>query len=141
MTGSLARLLFPFTLAVAAAVWVKGYAAIGDGFSAGAIAGLGAVVQYVCLDHDEAAGRVGARWAWKFAGGGLTLVLLVGIGPTLFGVLPVTHAPAPGRSVVELGILKLHTATLFDLGVAILVYGALVGTFDRLFPPLKGEEP
>lgn len=141
MTGGLARILFPFTLAVAAAVWVKGYAGVGDGFSAGAIAGLGAVAQYVCLGHREAAARVGAAWSWKLVGIGLVLVLIVGIGPTLLGVPPVTHFPRPGEPVLKADILELHTAMVFDLGVAVLVYGALVGTFDRLFPPMKGEQP
>lgn len=139
MIEGIARLLFPFSLAVAAAIWAKGYVAIGDGFSAGAVAGLGAIAQYVCLDHAHAQRIVGARWAWWLAEVGLLVALLVALGPTLVGVAPVTHVPGPGERVMQVGIIELHTALLFDGAVAVLVYGLLVATFDRLFPVLRGD--
>src|SRR3954471_3734278 len=47
MTRALARLLLPVTMMVAAAVLIKGYADVGDGFSAGIIASLGVLLHYV----------------------------------------------------------------------------------------------
>ena len=140
MTQAVARVLFPFTIVVGIAIWAKGYAEIGDGFSAGAIAGLGAVSQYVCLDHDHAARVVRASWLWFYMGIGILVPLIVALTPVFFGVAPVTHAPAPGAHVYKLGVIELHTALAFDLGVMLLVYGIFVGTFDRLFPLLRGDE-
>ena len=135
MIASVARATFAFCLAVGAATLVKSYAGVGDGFSAGAFAGLGAAVQYACLDHERAARLTGARFAWRLIGAGLVLALGVQVGPVLLGVMPATHAPAPGAQVLSIGAAEVHTALLFDLGTALLVYGAWVGTFDRLFPP------
>jgi len=140
MTESVARLLFPFAVAVAVAIWAKGYSEVGDGFSAGAFAGLGAVLQYAALDHDRAARTVGAKWVRQFVCWGLFLALAVLLGPSLLGILPVTHYPAPGEHVPTLGVIEAHTALLLDLGIALLVYGAFVGTFDRLFLSLRGDE-
>lgn len=140
MTHAVARVLFPFTLVVAIGIWAKGYAEVGDGFSGGAIAGMGAVALYVCLDHKHASRVVRARWAWHLVVIGLILALAVALAPVFFGVAPVTHAPAPNAHVYEIGIIELHTAVLFDLGIMLLVYGMFVGTFDRLFPILRGDE-
>ena len=141
MTGSVARIVFPCALAFAVALWVKSSSAVGDGFSAGAVAGLGAVVLYACLDHERAARLTAARFAWSLVAAGLFVVLAVSFGPTFFDRAPVTHFPEPGTSVSSFGPLKWHTATLFEFAIAVMVYGAIVGTFDRLFPPLRGDEP
>ncbi len=141
MTELMARILFPFSLVVSIAFWIKGYSDVGDGFSAGAVAGLGAIVQYVCLDYNEARHRVGAPWAWRFVAGGLLFTLLLLLAPTFFGMAPVTHFPRPGEGVIHLGALEMHTALAFDCGVGLLIYGVLVGTFDRLFPHLRGGQP
>jgi len=141
MTETVARWVFPFSLVVAVAIWAKGYAAVGDGFSAGAVAGLGGIVQYVCRGHRHAARAVGAAHAWWLVGGGLLLSLGVLIAPVLAGVPPVTHWPEPDAAVLRLGIVEAHTAVAADLGIALLVYGALVGVFDRLFPPFEERMP
>lgn len=141
MTEFVARALFPISLVIAAALWIKGYSDVGDGFSAGAVAALGAVIQYVSLDHQRAAQAVGAAWAVRLLGAGLMLVVLVVIViPPVLGHPPVSHWPAPGAEVVKLGSLELHTALLFDLGVGLIVYGGIVATFDQLFPVWSGEE-
>jgi multisubunit Na+/H+ antiporter MnhB subunit len=137
MIPSVTRALFPFALAVAAALLVKGYHQVGDGFSAGAVAALGAILQYVGREHEAAAQIVGARLAWPLFSGGLILALAVSIGPVLFGVAPVSHVPAAGDHVMHVGALALHSTILFDLGIALLVFGALVATFDELIPPFS----
>lgn len=140
MTHAVARVIFPFTLVVSIAIWAKGYAEVGDGFSGGAVAGMGAVALYVCLDHKHASRVVRARWAWHLVVTGLLTALLVLLAPVFFDVAPVSHWPAPNAHVYSIGILELHTAVLFDLGIMLLVFGMFVGTFDRLFPILRGDE-
>ncbi|MGF1627792.1 MAG: MnhB domain-containing protein [Alphaproteobacteria bacterium] len=140
MIDVVARILFPFTVMTGLALWARGYAAVGDGFSAGAVTGLGAALQYVALDLETARRRVAARFAPAFLAVGLLIALVVVLAPLAWGEPPVTHFPRPGRELIHLGALDLHTAALFDLGVALAVYGAITGTFDRLFPPFKGGQ-
>lgn len=139
MTPLVVRALFPVALVVGAAIVAKAYGHVGDGFAAGAAAGLGALLPYLGLEHGEAGRTVGARAAWGLVVGGLLLALGVALAPALFGGVPVHHLPRPGEPVARLGVIELHTAVLFDAGIAVLVYGTLVGTFDRLFPHLEEE--
>ena len=139
MVEPVARLLFPAALAVAVAIFVRGYADVGDGFSAGLLAALGATVQYFAFDRAAAARSSGARWGGRMALAGLALALVTLLAPVLVGAHPVTHAPAPGESVRTFGALELHTALLFDLGVALAVYGFVVATLDRLLADTEGE--
>lgn len=141
MTRRVILALFPFALAFGAALLAKGYTTIGDGFTAGAVAGLGAAVQYLAVPYDQARRRVGAAWATLMIPSGLLTALGLLLLPSLWGVAPVSHFPGPGEHVVTLGILELHSALIFDLGVAVVVYGALVLTFDRLFPPSAVDWP
>lgn len=135
MTERIASALFPFSLVFALALLVKGYDTVGDGFSGGAVAGLGAALQYVCLEHRIARRRTGGAWSPILAIGGLSFALLMLLSPVLAGYPPVMHLPRPGQEVITFGLLKLHTSVAFDLAVASAIYGTLVTTFDRLFPP------
>lgn len=132
--------MFPVSLIVAAALWIKGYSDVGDGFTAGAVAGLGAIIQYVSLDHRQAARATGARAALALIVIGLLTMLAVALGPAAVGRPPVSHLPEPGGDVVKLGSLELHTALLLDLGIGLVIYGGIVATFDQLFPVWSGEE-
>jgi len=58
---------------------------------------------------------------------GLMLALVVTFAPVLRGEAPLTHVPGPGEGVVQLGTLELVTAVAFDVGVFLLVLGAVVG--------------
>lgn len=139
MMARIVAALHPFALAYAAALLVKGYSAVGDGFSAGAIAGLGAAIQYVYFDYEQARRRIGARHAPLLIAGPLLAALVLLLAPVLIGAAPVTHMPGPGSTVLSVGAVKLHTAMVFDMAVAICIYGCVVGTFDRLFPPTPDE--
>ena len=98
------------------------------------------------LTLDEPAPRVLSFWDQSafWANLGVSLFAFSGaytvLAPAVFGLPPVTHFPRIGREVQSLGILELHTAAAFDVGVGISVYGAIVSTFDRLFPTLRGDE-
>lgn len=139
MIALVARLVFPVTLILAAALWVRSYGAIGEGFGAGATAGLGAGLQYVALDRTTARRRTLGRHAGRLMAGGVLIVVGVVLAPLLFGLPPVSHWPRPTHAAAHIGMLELHTAALLDLGVAVSVYGAVTANFDRLFPP--GREP
>lgn len=135
MTTRIVRGLFPFALAFAAALLAKSYTSVGDGFSAGAVAGLGAALQYVCVDEPRARALIGARWALRFVLLGLVAALGLLLLPSLAGLPPVSHFPRPGEDVAKIGMIEMHTAFVFDLAIAFVIYGTIVATFDRLFPP------
>lgn len=140
MTGLAARAIFPLAFAAAAALLLRGYADVGDGFSAGALAGAGAALQFAALPFDEALARTRARLAPRLIALGLLLTVLTAWTPVAFGLPPVTHFPAPGGHARTFGALELHTAVLFDLGVAVAVYGAVAGAFGRLNAPASGRD-
>jgi multisubunit Na+/H+ antiporter MnhB subunit len=135
---AVANFLLAPTLVVAVAVLVKGYADTGDGFAAGAIAGLAFVAQYAA--HGAAAVRQAfpVRRAPAVAVTGLLVALAVALQAPLRGEPLLTHEPEPGLAAVKLGTLELITAVAFDVGVFLLVLGAVVAIVDALAGALDG---
>ena len=136
---AVANLVLAPTLVVAAAVLVKGYADTGDGFAGGAIAAAAILLQYVA--HGAAAVRAAfpVRWAQPAAIAGVALALAVALQAPLRGEPLLTHEPAPGTEPVTLGTLELITAVAFDVGVFLLVFGAVVAIVDALAGALDEE--
>jgi multisubunit Na+/H+ antiporter MnhB subunit len=126
------RLLGP-AVVVALALIVKGYQDTGDGFSAGVIVALAIALRYVVLGVDEAErGLPVLRYAPQTAACGLLVALVVGFAPVAAGEPPFTHYPRPGEHVVHLGTFELLTALVFDVGVFLLVTGALTMVLHHL---------
>jgi multicomponent Na+:H+ antiporter subunit B len=120
------RLLGP-ALMVAAAIIVKGYADVGDGFSAGVIVATAIALRYVVLGPDRTERDLPiVRHAPAIAVAGLLLALAVGFLGLVNGDPPFTHVPPRGDHVVKLGTLELISAVAFDLGVFLLVTASLV---------------
>jgi multicomponent Na+:H+ antiporter subunit B len=140
LTRAVARLLLAPVLMVAAAVLVKGYADVGDGFAAGVIAALGVLLQYLAFGRAAVERALPVRRAAQLAVGGLLLALAVAFLPALGGGAPLQHAPAPGAEVVKLGSLELIGAVAFDVGVFALVLGMVVATIG-LIAGTREEEP
>ncbi|RKQ93203.1 multisubunit sodium/proton antiporter MrpB subunit [Solirubrobacter pauli] len=134
------RLLGPAVM-VAAAIIVKGYTDVGDGFSAGVIVALAISLRYITYGPRRAERSLPIlRHAPVIAAGGLVLALLVGFAPIVFGDPPFTHWPAPDAEVVKLGTLELITAVAFDIGVFLLVCGALVTLVHHLSTLVEGAD-
>ena len=132
------NLMLAPTLVVAVAVLVKGYADTGDGFAAGAIAALGIVAQYVAHGAGAVREAFPVRWAPGVAAAGLALALAVALQAPVRGEPLLTHEPAPGAEPVKFGTLELITAVAFDVGVFLLVLGAVVAILDALAGALDG---
>jgi multisubunit Na+/H+ antiporter MnhB subunit len=132
LTRMVARLLLVPVLMVAAAILIKGYVDVGDGFAAGVIAALGILLQYLAFGRAAVQQALPVRHAAKLAVAGLLLSLVVAFVPVLAGEAPLQHAPAPGAEVVHLGSLELLTAVAFDVGVFALVLGMAVATIDLI---------
>ena len=126
------RLLGPAVM-VAAAIIVKGYADVGDGFSAAVIVSLAVALRYVTLGAENAERSLRIlRHAPAVTTGGLLVALGAGFAGVAFGYPPFTHFPPPGADVVKIGTLELITAVAFDIGLFLLVTGALVVLLHHL---------
>jgi multisubunit Na+/H+ antiporter MnhB subunit len=133
------RLLGPAVM-VAAAIIVKGYVDVGDGFSAGVVVALAVALRYVTLGAARAERSLPVlRYAPAVAAAGLLLALAVGFFPVAIGEPPFTHYPRPGDDVVHVGTLELTTAVAFDVGVFLLVAGALVEVVHQLTRLVEGR--
>jgi multisubunit Na+/H+ antiporter MnhB subunit len=126
------RLLGP-ALILAAAILVKGYGDVGDGFSAGVIVGVAIALRYIALGRERAERTLPilAR-APQLATAGLVLALAVGFFPVALGDPPFTHLPRPGEHVIKIGTLELITAVAFDVGLFVLVASSLVVLVHQL---------
>jgi multisubunit Na+/H+ antiporter MnhB subunit len=134
------RLLAPAVM-VAAAIIVKGYGDVGDGFSAGVIVALAIGLRYVAFGPDRAERSLPIlRHAPAIAVGGLLIALAVGFLPVVAGDPPFTHRPGPGEDVVKIGTLELISAVAFDIGVFLLVCGALVTLVHHLARLVEGGD-
>jgi multicomponent Na+:H+ antiporter subunit B len=140
MTQTVSRLLLAPVLLIALAVLVKGYADVGDGFSAGVIAALGMLLQYLSFGREQAERMLPIRLVPPLAFVGLLLALAVAAFPLLRGDPPLTHLPAPGSEVIHVGTLELISAVAFDIGVFLLVLGAAVGIIHNLAVAVEEDE-
>jgi multisubunit Na+/H+ antiporter MnhB subunit len=140
LTQTLARLLLAPILVVSAAVLVKGYADVGDGFAAGVIAALGILLQYLAFGRAEAERLLPIKLVPAGAFLGLLGALGVAFLPVLRGEDLLEHLPAAGESVTHLGTLELLTAVLFDVAVFLLVLGAVVGIIHAIARAAEGDE-
>ncbi len=127
---TVARLLLGPTLVVSAAILVKGYADVGDGFAAGVVAALALLLFLLAFGGAKAARLLPVRHGPATALVGLLLALVVAFVPALRGDAPLTHAPRAGSEPVHLGTLELVSAVAFDVGVFLLVVGVAVGVLE-----------
>jgi multisubunit Na+/H+ antiporter MnhB subunit len=139
MARQAARLLLLPSWMIAFAILIKGYSDSGDGFSAGVIAALGVIMQYVSYGTTIAERLRPVRYARQIALAGLLVALSVAFVPVLLGNPIMTHYPGPDRHATHLGTLELTTPFLFDVGVFLLVMGVCVGVFDLLAHATRRE--
>ena len=134
------RLLGPAVM-FAAAIIVKGYTDVGDGFSAGVVVALALAVRYVTWGTERTERSLPIlRHAPAIAAFGLLAALAVGFFGIVAGDPPFTHRPGPGEDVVKLGTLELITAVAFDLGLFLLVTASLVVLIHHLARLVAGAE-
>ena len=133
------RLLGPAVM-VGLATVIKGYADVGDGFSAAVIVTLAVSLRYVTLGWEGAERSLSVlRHAPVVAAAGLLIAIAVGFFPMLQGNPPFTHLPGPGEPVVKVGTLELISPVLFDLGLFLLVTGSLIVLVHNLSRLVEGS--
>ncbi len=135
------RLLAPAVM-LAAALIVKGYTDVGEGFSAGVIVALAVGLRYVTLGPARADRTLRiARRADVVAACGLLIAMAFGFAGVAVGLPPFTHWPPPGASVIRLGTIELTTAIGFDVGLFLLVLGSLVLLIRNLTSLVPDDDP
>jgi multisubunit Na+/H+ antiporter MnhB subunit len=132
LTRLVARALLVPILIVAAAILVKGYTDVGDGFAAGVVAACGVLLQYLAFGRETVEASLPVRRAPVIAVAGLTLALTVVGAPLLFGAPLLDHWPPAGDTPAHIGSLELITAVVFDIGIALLVVGAIATIMSSL---------
>lgn len=140
MTRSVSRILLLPTFMIAFAVLIKGYADIGDGFSAGVIASLGIILQGIAFGPDEFDRLPLVRYAPLAAIAGVFLALCVAFAPVLAGQSILTHWPPAGDGAAHFGALEFITPLLFDAGVFLVVFGFCVGSVSSIARALQRQE-
>lgn len=133
------RLLLAPSIMIALAIVVKGYSQPGDGFAAGTVMSLGLLVQYVSFGLDAVERVLPVRWLLRVAVTGCTLGFAVAFVPLAWGDPLLSHTPGPEDDAVAVGILEVGTVLAFDVGVALLVVGALTGIL-AIIGAAAGEE-
>ncbi len=122
-----ARVLLVPGFIIAIAIMLKGYADIGDGFSAGVIAALVVIVQGLAFGAEELERIAVARLAPLLGFIGLGLAYALAFVPVLFGYPILTHFPRMNEHAEHFGPLEFITPVLFDVAVFLVVYGFCVG--------------
>lgn len=134
------RLLAPAVM-LAAALIVKGYTDVGEGFSAGVIVALAVGLRYVALGRARADRTLPiARSAELVAVAGLLVAVAFGFAGIALGLPPFSHLPPPGEPVTRIGTLELTTAVGFDIGLFLLVVGCLVVLIRHLSGLVPAED-
>ena len=133
------RLLGP-ALMLAAAIIVKGYTDVGDGFSAAVIVALAVGLRYIALGAEAAEASLPIlRRAPAVAAVGFLIAFGTGFAGVLFGYPPFSYLPRPGEDVVAIGTLELVSAVAFDIGLFLLVAGVLVLLLHHLSRLVRGR--
>ena len=127
-----ARILLVPGCVIAIAIMIKGYADVGDGFSAGVIAALAVLLQGLAFGSSELDRLAVVRLAPGGAFVGLGLALTTVFVPPLFGEPIFRHWPPAGEQVTHFGALEFITPVLFDVGVFLIVYGFCVGAVHAI---------
>ena len=125
--------LLPVALMVAIALMVKGYTDVGEGFGAGVIVALAIGLRYVVLGPERADRTMPVvRRADIVMAVGLLAALAFGFVGLASGAPPFTHYPRPDETVAHIGTLEATTAVGFDIGLFLLVTGAVVSLIRHL---------
>ncbi|MBI4317291.1 MAG: hypothetical protein HY675_02275 [Chloroflexi bacterium] len=120
---TISRLILPFGLVFAVYMLLRGHNSPGGGFIAGVMAAAAIALQYVAFN----ARRVHHLFPIdhvKVVGAGLSLAGLTGVAATVFGQ-PFLTSTFGFYHVPVLGEVEIASAMFFDIGIFLVVVGAI----------------
>lgn len=118
------RILFPTVLVVSIYLLFAGHHDAGGGFSGGLVAGLAFVLRYVAGGSEELAAAVRISPP-VVMGAGLCIVVLTALTPAAFGG-PILSSDLWAAHIPVLGEVKLASSVIFDIGIYLVVLGAIL---------------
>ncbi len=143
-TRFVARVVFVLAFLVALSHLNYGGSGPGDGFTAGALLGLGTALWYVVFGYDEAHSRLAFFAPRRLLRIGLPLVLLDAIVPIFFGYPFLAHIEIDKLlgiySFLDVFGLHLNTTILFEIGVMITVFGGFSAIIEAVAHPQRSAE-
>jgi multisubunit Na+/H+ antiporter MnhB subunit len=131
LTRLAATLFLPVATIIALSQLLYSGTAPGDGFTAGVVGGISLALWYQVFGYG--AGRLRNIRADRIIGAGLGLALLNGVLPILFGGDFLSHnkfgdIPLPAD-------LHFSSSTLFEIAIALTVFGSLVNILNAITNP------
>lgn len=118
------RLLFPIMMLVSVYLLAVGHNAPGGGFAGGLVAGVALAVRYLAGGRDELIEAVPFD-AGKLLGAGMAVAVAGVVWPVLFGGR-IGESYAVEAVLPLLGEQKLVTTLFFDIGVWLIIIGAML---------------
>lgn len=118
------RLLFPIMMLVSIYLLAVGHNLPGGGFAGGLVAGIALAVRYLAGGRDELIEAVPFD-AGKLLGAGMAIVVLSVVWPIPFGGA-IGQSYALIADIPLLGEQKLVTTLFFDVGVWLIIVGAML---------------
>ncbi len=124
------RLLLPLALLVGSYIFLRGHNQPGGGFIAALVFSIAILLQYLAsgFDWTDERRRFGEH---RLIGLGVLTAVTTGLGSLLFGA-PFLSSSFGYAHLPLIGEFELATAMLFDLGVALVVVGAVMMALAQL---------
>ena len=124
------RILLPLVLAVGIYIFLRGHNQPGGGFIAALVIAIAFLLQYLAsgFDWTDARRKVGEH---LLIASGVLVAVATGLGSMLFGANFLTSSFGY-FNVPLVGEVELATAMLFDVGVLLVVFGAVMQALAQL---------
>ncbi len=145
-TQMVSRIVLPLSLLVAISHIINGSSGPGDGFTAGAIAGLVTSLWYLVFGYEEAKRRLRILAPLRLVRVGLLLVVVNAMIPIIFGLetgaflAHVDYGKLLGIApfLESLG-LKFTSALVFEIGIAVTVFGGIGTITESIAHPTEAR--
>lgn len=143
-TQMVARIVLPLSFLVALSHIINGSTGPGDGFTAGAIAGLATALWYVVFGYDEAKTRLRMFRPYRILRVGLFVIIINAVIPMIFGLhggtflAHVDYGKMFGinEALHRFG-LEFTTGLFFEIGIALVVFGSLGIIMESIAHPTE----
>ncbi len=120
----IAQLLLPLAIAVSFYLYLRGHNQPGGGFIAALVLAIAFIIQYVATGLARSDQQLDIDWH-RWTAIGLLIAYLTGLGSFAFGY-PFLTSSTPHLNIPWIGEIHLPSAALFDTGVYLSVFGAIM---------------